>query len=59
MYGSLRAVIILMLGLYIAGFAILVGGEMNYVIEDQDKRANGFEALRRAIRQPPNGARAA
>ena len=59
MYGSVGAVIILMLWLYITGFAVLVGGEMNWVIEDQDKRTMDFEAQRMAVRQPPTGARAA
>ncbi len=51
-YGSVGAVIILMLWLYITGFAILVGGEMNWVIEDQDKKTAEFEAQRRAVQQP-------
>ena len=37
-YGSLGAVIILMLWLYITGFAILTGGEINSVIESADKK---------------------
>jgi len=37
-YGSLGAVIILMLWLYITGFAILTGGEINSIIESEDKK---------------------
>lgn len=37
-YGSLGAVIILMLWLYITGFAILIGGEINSIIESEDKK---------------------
>jgi membrane protein len=38
-YGSLGAAVILMLWLYITGFAILIGGEVNHVIENEDKKA--------------------
>ncbi|WP_109489507.1 YihY/virulence factor BrkB family protein [Occallatibacter savannae] len=48
-YGSLGAVIILMLWLYITGFAILVGGEMNWVIENEDKTETAFEDERRRV----------
>ena len=48
-YGSLGAVIILMLWLYITGFAILVGGEVNWVIENQDRTETAFEEEKRRV----------
>lgn len=48
-YGSLAAVIILMLWLYITGFAVLIGGEVNWVIENEDKTAAAFDHKKREI----------
>lgn len=48
-YGSLGAAIILVLWLYITGFAILAGGEINSIIESQSKKKTEFEDKIRVI----------
>ena len=48
-YGSLGAAVILMLWLYLTGFAILIGGEVNQVIENEDRKAAELETKKRHI----------
>jgi len=48
-YGSLGAAVILMLWLYLTGFAILMGGEVNHVIENEDRKAAELETKKRHI----------
>jgi membrane protein len=51
-YGSLGAVIILMLWFYFTGAAILIGGEVNSDIEDEAARVGNPEAKRKGEKQP-------
>jgi membrane protein len=50
-YGSLGAVIILMLWLYVTAFALLTGGAVNWVVENQEKEATNLEKQRQEIQR--------
>lgn len=51
-YGSLGAVIILMLWFYLTGAAILIGGEVNSDIEDEAARARAPDAKKKGQKNP-------
>lgn len=51
-YGSLGAVIILMLWFYLTGAAILIGGEVNAVIENAAAHLGAPDARRRGEKEP-------
>jgi membrane protein len=51
-YGTLGAVIILMLWLYLTGAAILIGGEVNSEIEDAAARAGAADAKEKGEKSP-------
>ncbi len=53
-YGSLGAVIILMLWFYFTGAAILVGGEVNSVIEDEMAKRDAPDAKQKGEKSPDN-----
>jgi membrane protein len=51
-YGSLGAVIILMLWLYLTGLAVLIGGEVNSEIENVAARKGAADAKRKGEKTP-------
>lgn len=50
-YGFIGAVIILMLWLFITGFAVLIGAEVNFAIESTDRHQAEFSKKKRALQQ--------
>jgi membrane protein len=55
-YGSIGAVMILLLWFYVAGFALLTGGEVNAVLEDLAAQKGDPEALGKGERAPGRAA---
>ena len=55
-YGSIGAVMILLVWFYIAGFALLMGGEVNAVIEDLAARRGDPSAVQKGERAPDQAA---
>jgi membrane protein len=51
-YGSLGAVIVLMLWFYLTGAAILIGGEINSDIEDLAARKGAPQAKKKGEKSP-------
>jgi len=57
-YGSLGAVIILMLWFYLTGLTILIGGEVNSDIEDVAAKSGAPEPKEKGEKKPRHGAAA-
>lgn len=51
-YGSLGAVIVLMLWLYLTGVAVLIGGEINSEIENAAAKKGAAEAKKKGEKSP-------
>jgi len=58
-YGSLGAVIVLMLWLYVTGLAVLIGGEVNSDIENAAARQGAADAKRKGAKSPRSERKAA
>jgi len=58
-YGSLGAVIVLMLWLYVTGLAVLIGGEVNSEIENAAARQGAADAKRKGAKSPRSERKAA
>lgn len=58
-YGSLGAVIVLMLWLYVTGLAVLIGGEVNSEIENAAARQGAADAKRKGTKSPRSERKAA
>jgi len=54
-YGSLGAVIVLMLWLYFTGAAILIGGEVNSEVENMEAKAGAPDAKEKGEKAPNEG----